>query len=238
MSNDEYDFSNLTIIIPTLNEEKTIGLLLEKIAVSAPFSKVIITDDGSKDNTKQVVKQFSGNLEITFLDRKDEKIHGLTISVLNAIQICKTEFFLVMDGDLQHPPGKIKEFLLKLQEGDDLVCGKREKVIGEWSLFRKLMSFTATALGRLILFLRRKNRVKDIMSGFFASKKEIWIKHLEENFMRFELEGYKVLFDFLRTYPFNLKISEIDYVFGTRNLGVSKISSKIIWKYFKSLLRK
>jgi len=232
------NYSELTIIIPTLNEEDSIPILLKEIEDKITGVNVIISDDGSKDRTKELVESFYGNINVKFLDRKKKKIHGLTISVLDAIKICDTPLFLVMDGDLQHPPDKIVEFYAKLKENYDLVGGKRIEVLGKWPIHRKLMSIIATYAGRFSLLIRRRNRTKDIMSGFFASKTEIWKELLKSKEKEFTLEGYKVFFDFLKIYPFKLKLSHVDYIFGIRGQGESKINSKVIWLYFKSLFKK
>lgn len=232
-SNEKY--TNLTVIIPTLNEEKTISLLLEKIEGITPYANVIVSDDGSKDNTKRLVDGFEGDISVKFLDRKNEPVHGLTISVLDAIIECKTKYFLVMDGDLQHPAESLPQFYGKLEEGYNLVAGNRVKVIGKWPIQRKLMSYAARCLGNVSLIIRRRNRVEDIMSGLFASETSIWKQIISSHKKDFILEGYKVLFDFLKIHKNKLEVSHVDYVFGTRNFGESKINKKIIWKFFKSL---
>ncbi|MFW9852797.1 MAG: glycosyltransferase, partial [Candidatus Thorarchaeota archaeon] len=198
----------------------------------------IVSDDGSTDRTSELVTTFDGNLDVLFLDRKKEKIHGLTISVLDAIKTCKTPYFLVMDGDLQHPPEAIVEFYKLLGENNDLVAGNRIKVVGKWPLHRKLMSYIAALMGKITLILKRRNSIKDIMTGFFGSKTELWESIINKEWEKFTLEGYKVLFDFLKIYPEKLKISYVDYVFGTRDYGESKITSRIVWLYFKSLFKK
>ena len=235
MTEVNLDFSKLTIIIPTLNEEKSLGNLLSLIEKICQNCKVIVSDDGSKDKTKEITETFEGEIETLFLDRKDEEVHGLTISVLDAILNCTTPYFLVMDADLQHPPDAIPGFLKLLEEDYDLVAGNRVEIVGNWSFYRKLMSFVARLLGKLALIFRRKNRVKDVMTGLFGSKAHIWKEYIEENKHKFILEGYKVLFDFLKTYPSKLKVGHVNYVFGTRHSGESKISRKVIWLYFKSL---
>ncbi|MBY9001067.1 MAG: glycosyltransferase [Candidatus Heimdallarchaeota archaeon] len=235
MNQTSGNYSDLTIIIPTLNEEKTISLLLSKIEVSIPYCNVIVSDDGSNDNTKKLVEGFEGKNSICFLDRKHERIHGLTISVLDAIMECSTSFFLVMDGDLQHPTESIPQFYEELKQGYDLVAGNRVQVIGKWPLHRKFMSYVARFLGNLSLFIRRKNSVKDIMTGLFASRSDIWKHTIEKKKTDFIQEGYKVLFDFLKLYKEKLKVSHVNYVFGTRNFGESKINNKVIWMFFKSL---
>jgi len=97
------------------------------------------------------------------------------------------------------------------------------------------MSYTAIFLGRLALAIRRRNTVRDIMTGLYGSKTNLWKEVLSEDREKFTLEGYKVLFDFLKIYPQKLKIGYVDYVFGTRRTGESKITKKVIWLYFKSL---
>ncbi len=232
-SNESY--SHLTVIIPTLNEEKTISLLLEKIEEITPHANVIVADDGSEDKTKKLVEGFEGNISVKFLDRKSALIHGLTISVLDAIMDCKTNYFLVMDGDLQHPAESLPRFYKKLEEGFNLVAGNRVEVIGKWPIHRKLMSYVARGLGSFSLMIRRRNRVKDIMSGLFASETNIWKQTISSHRKDFILEGYKVLFDFLKIHKTKLEVSHVNYVFGTRNFGESKINKKVIWKFFKSL---
>lgn len=238
MNSQDIDNSDFTIIIPTLNEEKSIGILLSEIEKYVPNTKIIVSDDGSKDRTSKLVTSYSGHLDVLFLDREKEEIHGLTISVLDAIRICKTPFFLVMDGDLQHPPKAIEGFFSLLKESNDLVAGNRIKVAGKWPIHRKLMSYVASIMGKMTLVLKRRNLIKDIMTGFFGSKKELWEPIINKECEKFTLEGYKVLFDFLKIYPEKLKISYVDYVFGTRDHGESKITSRIIWLYFKSLFKK
>ncbi len=232
------EYSDLTIIIPTLNEEESIPILLKNINKLVPKAKIIIADDGSTDKTKELTEGFDAEIDVFFLDRTNEEIHGLTVSVLDAIKRCKTSMFLVMDGDLQHPPDKITNFYEVLKKDYDLVGGRRIKVLGKWPLHRRLMSIIASIAGKTSLFIRKRNRVKDIMTGFFASKTELWKEIIEEKENEFTLEGYKVLFDFLKIYPSKLKISHVDYVFGIRGHGESKISGKIIWLYFKSLFKK
>ena len=235
MSISTHDFSKITVIIPTLNEERSLGELLSLINKIAPNCKVTITDDGSKDRTKEITETFEGTIETFFLDRKNEDIHGLTASVLDAILNCSTPYFLVMDGDLQHPPNIIPNFLILMLEGYDLVAGNRVEILGKWGISRKLMSFVARLLGSLALILRRRNRVKDVMTGLFSSKTEIWKDFIFEKKGMFVLEGYKVLFDFLKNYKTKLKVGHVDYTFGTRHSGESKISRRVIWLYFKSL---
>jgi glycosyltransferase involved in cell wall biosynthesis len=96
------DAQDLTLIIPTLNESGSIGFLLEKLTAYYNGMHIIVSDDGSVDGTEKIVRGFPGGT-VTFLDRRHKSDHGLTASVLEATRLVKTDYFAVIDGDLQHP---------------------------------------------------------------------------------------------------------------------------------------
>ena len=206
---------NLTIILPTLNEEENIAKLLGYLKKNYK-SKIIVVDDGSKDRTREIVKSFC----VELIDREKEKVHGLTISVVEGIKRVKTPYFLVMDADLQHPPQKIKEFI-KALKNYDLVVGYRKKV-KNWEAWRKFITFSLTILGKFILILRRKKYCKDILSGYFAGNEKV--KKVVEN-GKFVPEGYKILFEILKQSK-DLRIKDIPYVFNKRREGKSKAGIK------------
>ncbi|MDD3735512.1 MAG: hypothetical protein PHO31_03535, partial [Candidatus Pacebacteria bacterium] len=54
---------------------------------------------------------------------------------------------------------------------------------------------------------------------------------------KFELPGYKVLCDLLKIMPNDIKIKEVYYTFGQRKAGQSKIKTKHIILFLKSLLK-
>lgn len=231
------NYKNITIIIPTFNEEKNIGKLLEKINDLYKDVFVIVSDDNSLDKTQSIVKEWSSkNKRIILLDRSDKLVKGLTTSVIDAILMTKTKYFIVMDGDMQHPPEKIKE-INKFIENNDLVVGIRENVFVHWPLNRRLMSLIATKLGEIRLLICGNPMCSDIMSGFFGAKTKKIHNTIIKHHRKFELKGYKILFDYLKLLPRNTKIKEINYDFGSRYYGDSKISLKHVLFYLRSLLR-
>jgi dolichol-phosphate mannosyltransferase len=227
------DFSDTTIIIPTLNESATIGKLLNYLINEYRNIRIIVCDDGSQDGTRDIVGSFSG---VRFLDRSAEKIHGLTASVLDGISLAATPYFVVIDGDCQHPPRKIRDIVELLRAGEHLVVGIRSEVPG-WTYHRRMMSLIATWLGEAMLFVRGLRGCRDILSGFFGGDTAFFRDIIKQKKGSFELEGYKVLFDLLKVSPKNIKIADVEYVFQTRAGGESKMNSRIIWKYLKSILK-
>ncbi|PWI48360.1 hypothetical protein CEE45_07135 [Candidatus Heimdallarchaeota archaeon B3_Heim] len=227
--------SETTVIIPTLNEEKNIENMITQLLSYYPGISVIVADDGSKDETGTIVSDFHAKNElIRFLDRKDEEIKGLTISLIDALEITQTRYFVVIDSDFQHPPEKIGEGIKLFDTGSQLIIGTRTSVEG-WGLKRKIISWGATTLGKISLFLRRRPRPKDIMSGFFGGQTEYFNTIIRNHPKTISPRGYKLLFDILKVLPRDTQIGEFYYEFQTRQAGESKIGLKHILVYFRSL---
>lgn len=226
------NYSDTTIIIPTLNEEENIGELIKLLSKYNGIS-IIVADDGSKDRTQQIVKKESGkNKKIMLLDRS-AKSHGLTASVVDGAMHSKTEFIAVIDGDLQHPPEKIKDIVEKLRSGSDVCIASRQKIAVKWQFSRKMESKVATILA----WARLLRPVKDPLSGFFGIKTSLFQQIVKKNWKKFEMPGYKVLFDLLKYAPRGSRISEVPYIFGLRMRGESKISKKHIFSFIRAVLK-
>ena len=229
------NYSDLTIIIPTFNEGESIEVLIKKIISLYPRVYIIISDDGSTDKTKEKVDSFKKN-NVVFLDRSKKKSKGLTASVIDGIIRCSTRFFVVMDGDLQHPPSSVKLIFQKLSEGNLIVIASRKKVDADWSIIRRIISHGAIFIGWLRLLPNNYSEY-DLMSGFFGMDTSIARKVILKNEKRFIMGGYKILFDLLKILNFNTdKIAKIDYVFGSRKFGHSKLGKKHIIYFLKSLV--
>lgn len=228
-------YQDTTIIIPTFNEEKNIALLIDKIKKLLPKAKIIVTDDGSVDKTQMIARKKGANV-VNVLDRTNKPVHGLTISVMDAINLCKTPYFVVIDADFQHPPEKIKEIVDKLRAGAGIIVGNRIKVNKNWSVSRKIISKTAYLLGCLRLMFKQFPKY-DIVSGFFGGRTELAKQVIAKNYSNFELKGYKVLFDILKYLPSDTRVGKVDYEFGIRQSGTSKLNKKVMFYYFRSLLK-
>ena len=120
----------VSIIIPLFNEEKNIPVLLkgiqEVMAAGNLAFEIIVVDDGSSDGTYEVIKELAA---------KDSRIngirfrrnHGQTAAIMAGIEHARGEISITLDGDLQHDPQQIPEFLAKIKSGHDVVCSYRHK---------------------------------------------------------------------------------------------------------------
>jgi len=227
------------VIIPTLNEEKNIYELMYYIDTQYPGISVIVSDDGSTDRTQNMVTQYNfKNNKVKLLDRSSADVNGLTASVIDAIKQVETKYFVVIDGDFQHPPEKIHEIHAKLYlwQDNDIIVGTRNKIIKDWAFIRKLASTTAIVMGRIRLAFRGIY-CKDVVSGFFGGKTETFMKVIDEYESKFEGEGYKVLFEFLKYVDKDVKITNVYYDFGMRMRGKSKMNTSHVFSYLKSVFK-
>lgn len=229
MQQFQHQCKETTILIPTLNEEKNIKPLLSMIKELYPTLPIVVIDDGSTDNTQEAAKQQGAEV----INRSHESTKGIAASIIAGAQRITTQYFIVMDGDFQHPPEKIKEMLEKLQHYE-LVIGKRVKIANEWPIQRRLMSMIAMFLGRLRLY-NKPYKCCDLMSGFFAINTKLFLKTYLLHKNNYNLEGYKILFMTLKYLPRKITYTEVPYVFGERKYGDSKINKKQVWIYLKSL---
>jgi len=230
-------YSEFTIILPTLNEAKNIRGLITEITNCYKDIFIIVSDDGSIDDTKDMVMSFQGQ-RIFFLDRRDEKSHGLTVSILNASKLVSTRYFIVMDADTQHPVEMVKEIADSLLVGAKLATASRKTVEGRWPISRKSISHLGNFLGKLSLLIRGKGYLGyDVLTGFFGAETDFWKKIVfEENKVAgFRLRGYKILFDFLKVMPRNVPVENIHYIFGARKKGTSKLNMKVYAEFLKAL---
>ena len=226
--------SEVTVIIPTFNEEDNIGKLCEVIIEIFAEVSVIVVDDGSKDKTQEIVLQLASKFaNLSLLNRKAEKIHGLAISIADAINSVITKNFIVMDADFQHPPEALKDALRCFSKNPALVIGRRDKV-ENWTFTRKLISWGAQNLAKISLSFRRRQKPNDIMTGFFGGKQKL-VNNLLKNDVKLQKKGYKILFDILKVFPREEKIVEFGYTFRDREFGQSKIGKTQILAFLKSL---
>jgi dolichol-phosphate mannosyltransferase len=228
-------YSDTTIVTPTFKEAENIGKLLDKVTNMYPDISVIVADDGSRDGTQEIVKEFGEkNRNVHLLDRTG-KVKGLTASVLDGVMSTKTPFVVVIDADLQHPPEVIKSIVEQLRNGSQVVVGTRTEKPADWGFFRFLASSTAILLGRIRLRISGAY-ASDLVSGFFGTHADLFKGQIEKCSHRFVPEGYKVCLDLLKTLPRTTKVTEAPYVFQLRKEGSSKMGTKHVVAYFKSLI--
>jgi len=121
----------LSIVIPLLNEEESLPELhawLLRVFHSNSFTyEVIFVDDGSSDNSWEVIQALSKADPHTF-GLKFQRNYGKSAALQTAFQHANGDVVITMDADLQDSPDEIPElYRMITQEGLDLVSGWKQK---------------------------------------------------------------------------------------------------------------
>jgi glycosyltransferase involved in cell wall biosynthesis len=119
------------------NEEENVRPLYEKIrAVCESIGRtyeVLFVDDGSQDNTFEVLSELRNQEHHLVVIRFQENA-GQTAAMAAGFEFAQGERIISMDGDLQNDPADIPQLLEKLEEDYDLVCGwRRERQDKFWT---------------------------------------------------------------------------------------------------------
>ncbi|MCL1978547.1 MAG: glycosyltransferase [Methanomassiliicoccaceae archaeon] len=218
-----------TIILPTYNEEENIEKMVVSLREMYPDFQILIMDDNSSDRTKEIVDSL--NLENVRFVVRDSDVRGVTASVCDGILMAGTDLFMCMDSDFQHPLEAAGRIYAELNKDYDLVVGLR---VDRWALgFKRSMgSWLFHFLASSVLFVHGKKRSKDIASGLFGGSVELFSDVIREHGDKFEMRGFKLLFDFMLHAPSDIKVGGIKYEFGRRMNGKSKVNPEIVYRSF------
>jgi len=152
------DRPEVSVIIPTNNEEQTIGGIIKKIKALYPEFEILVINDGSTDETGQVAKDAGA---IVYSHPYNI---GNGAAVKSGIRIASGEILVFMDGDGQHNPEDIGK-LIKWFPDYDMVVGARSKGHqASWvrALGNKIFNWLASYVSKFA--------VEDLTSGFRAVK--------------------------------------------------------------------
>jgi len=132
--------TNISIIIPSYNEAENINEMYTRLKstlnnLNIIDYEIIYIENGSSDDSMKILRE---------LNKKDKSLKvisfsrnfGLQNAIHAGLSFSTKDFVCVMDGDLQDPPEMIKDFSEKINQGFDVVYGKRKKRSA--SLFKKI----------------------------------------------------------------------------------------------------
>ncbi|MFD4241070.1 glycosyltransferase [Streptomyces sp. NPDC058525] len=219
---------SVTLIIPTFNEAGNIAELLRRLAEALPDPEhlpceVLFVDD-STDDTPAVIEKAAADhpFPVSVLHRETAE-GGLGGAVVEGVKRAGTDWIVVMDADLQHPPHLVPELVGEGERtGADLVVasryisgGSRAGLAGG---YRIAVSRGATWLTKG-LFPRALRGISDPMSGFFAMRRSAVTAEALKPL------GYKILLELaVRCRP--AKVAEVPFVFQDRYSGESKSTAR------------
>lgn len=139
---------DFTVVIPAFDEAPVIPALIAELRESfrrhGLDGEVILVDDGSSDGTADLAeREGAGWSRFRVLRHKMNR--GKTEAMVTAAAAASEPHLVLFDADLQHSPDEIPRFLQKLDEGWDIVTGRK---VGEYG--KKAVSTVYNRLSRRI----------------------------------------------------------------------------------------
>lgn len=192
----------ITVIIPALNEEKTIGSVVKFCQAEPLVSQVIVVDDKSEDNTVAIATEYGAKVIIS-------ESRGKGISMKEGIQLAVNELIVFLDADIDpYPEGTIEKLTAPLlQDEADFVKGEFARnagrvtelvakpllnilfpglvhfsqplsgmIAGKKTYFKKIDFFNdyGVDIGILIDMYLMNARVKEVNIGYIENKSKPW----------------------------------------------------------------
>ena len=163
------------VLIPCLNEEETLPLVLESIPRSVPGAdrvEVLVIDDGSTDRTAEVAR----GMGVRHIVRHS-RTQGLARSFRDGVDYALAhgaDVVVNTDGDNQYPQERIPDLVAPLLAGeaDVVIADRQTSTIEHFSWFKKRMQ----GFGSRIVNAAAGTRLPDAASGFRAYSKRALLR--------------------------------------------------------------
>jgi glycosyltransferase involved in cell wall biosynthesis len=170
---ESFDQPNIdcSVVVPLYNEAPVINELYSRLTKTMSetglYYELVFIDDGSTDNTLELIKDITS---------KDSKVVGVelrrnfgqTPALAAGFDVARGQIIVSMDGDLQHAPEEIPNFIEKLNTGYDIVSGWRKQRVDNL-IMRKVPSRVANWLASKISGVD----IHDFGTTFKAYKREV-----------------------------------------------------------------
>lgn len=169
---------DISVVVPLYNEDESLPELYEwitRVMAANKFSyEVIFVNDGSTDNSWDVIERLSANDPEHVRGIKFRRNYGKSPALFCGFEMAKGDVVITMDADLQDSPDEIPELYRMIKEdGYDLVSGYKQKRYDPLSKTIPTKLFNATA--------RKVSGIKnlhDFNCGLKAYRKDV-IKNIE-----------------------------------------------------------
>jgi len=158
-----------SIILCTKNEEKDIEDSIKKLIENIKDLEIIIVDDDSTDQTREIIKNFNKDNKIHLIHRVQSK--GLASAFFTGLLECKGENIGWIDTNMSELNYKFVEMENEINKGNDIVLLSRYIKDGadKRILIRSFSSYIFNFITRIIL----GSKIKDYTSGIFLMKRSI-----------------------------------------------------------------
>ncbi len=211
--------NQVSIVIPTLNEEGNVESLVKRLArvfrERSLTGELLFIDDHSTDATRERIASLAIEYADTFriICHLKDGNRGKAQSLIKGFALARFDVVAMIDADLQYPPEALPGMLDRLAQGADIVVANRREHDTNW--LRRLLSKTFT-----LVFTRLLHDLHcDSQSGLKVFRKKILREvTLHPTPWTFDMEFL------LSARNYGYVIDSVDITFAERQAGVSKLN--------------
>jgi dolichol-phosphate mannosyltransferase len=230
--------SHYLIIIPTYDEKRNVGLIIEKINKRVKFKcDILFVDDNSTDGTIQVLKNIKSKNVSYIIREKKLGIGSAHKFGIRKAYLLKYKYIITMDCDGTHDPKYINKMVENIQDREIVITNRFAKndSLKQWDIHRKLI----TTLRHLFVTLIFKTNLDSSGAFRFYNTKKVKLK----NIFLAKSDGYSFFTESTVTLNKLYKIDQIPILLPKRYSGYSKMKLTdvvfgffyIIFLYFKNI---
>jgi cellulose synthase/poly-beta-1,6-N-acetylglucosamine synthase-like glycosyltransferase len=108
------NFPSVSLVIPAYNEEDTIAMTIESaLSVDYPDYEVIVVNDGSEDDTLEIVKEYEESGDVKLIDQENQ---GKGAALNAGLEIAEGELFGVVDADSRLKKNSLKNIVSEMTD--------------------------------------------------------------------------------------------------------------------------
>ena len=201
---DEKNLKMISVVIPCLNEEKTLGSCIAEakqgISKSGLAGEVIISDNGSTDDSRNIAIENGAEVIET-------QIKGYGSAIINGINNTNGDYIIIGDADMTYDFTEIPKFVDELESGSDLIIGNRFKGGVEKGAMPFLNKYLGNPFLSMVARVFFKIQIGDFHCGLRVIKKNVYDNlNLKSTGMEFASEMI------VKAAILNFKITEIPTV--------------------------
>lgn len=133
----------LSIVVPCMNEQDVIPTLVDRLAVAIePWkqdAEIVLVDDGSSDGTWEAIQDACLHCP-NIVGVRLSANRGHQVALTAGLEAAKGDRVMMLDADLQDPPELLSDMMRMMDNGYDVVYGRRIERQGE-TLFKRATAY-------------------------------------------------------------------------------------------------